>query len=222
MKHFALVFALLFGCASTPKPAPATPTPDLSDLLWLLSGDTPIKESPPCLVNGCTYDIHAEIDEEMSTDFVKWMDSAKSAGASMVNISINSPGGDVEAGYVMARKMEAFDKAGIKTACTVDGNAASMAFSILQSCTYRYMTGRSTLMTHQEKVGTKAGRAMSESQLRSMADMVKADNYAAAIHCVRRMKISVEEFLAKTDNKDWWMASDEAIKVGAVDQIVKF
>jgi ATP-dependent protease ClpP protease subunit len=84
------------------------------------------------------------------------------------------------------------------------------------------MTGRSTLMTHQEKVGMKEGQLMGESKLRSLAGMVHADNLASAAHCVHRMKISIEEYLVKIDNQEWWMASEEAIKVGAVDKIVAY
>jgi ATP-dependent protease ClpP protease subunit len=118
--------------------------------------------------------------------------------------------------------MEGLDKLGVKSACTVDGTAASMAFSVLQSCTYRYMTGRSTLMTHQEKVGSKAGHMMTEGQLQDAANMVHADNIAAAAHCVHRMKITMQEFLDKVNNREWWITAAEALKVGAVDQIVKF
>ncbi len=224
MKHLALFCILFTGCATVAPKATNTDTKDpFADIMALMDNVPVVKETtPPCLSNGCTFNVFEEIDDDMAKDFSKWMDSAKNNGVTLVDIKINSPGGSVDAGYSMARKMEGLDKQGVKSNCTVDGTAASMAFSILQSCTYRYMTARSTLMTHQEKVGSKAGHMMTEGQLQDAANMVHADNIASAAHCVHRMKITVQEFLDKVNNKEWWITADEALKVGAVDQIVKF
>jgi ATP-dependent protease ClpP protease subunit len=224
MKHLSLGLVLLIGCATVPipkadDPAKADTTDPLAALLGLL-GEIPKVLTPACLVNGCTFNIHDEIDENMGKDFSQWIDTAKDNHVTLVNISINSPGGIVDDGYVIIHAMEASDKAGIKSNCTVDGTGASMAFAILQSCTYRYMTSRSELMAHQEKLNIK--EHVGENDLANALAMIHADNIAIAHQCSHRMNITFAEYLDKVNNHDWWITADEALRVGAVDQIVKF
>lgn len=129
------LFVGLIGCA-TPKPiATNTATDPFADLLSLL-GDAPTKHTDPCLINGCTYQL-SDIDEDTAKDFSKWMDSAKSNKITQIMVSIDSPGGSVESGWSIIRTLE---KSNIQSICTVDGTAASMAFAVIQSCTYRYAT----------------------------------------------------------------------------------
>lgn len=208
------LFVALIGCA-TPKPiATNTATDPFADLLSLL-GDAPTKHTDPCLINGCVYQL-SDIDEDTAKDFDAFVKSAKANNVNLINVTINSPGGEVDSGWSIIKIL---DKSNITFACTVDHQAYSMAFAILQSCQERYATVTSTLMSHQIKVSIK-GR-MSEQDFQDAADMVKANNQALANQCSKRLKITQQEYLSKVNNREWWLSANQALEVGAIDRIVK-
>lgn len=225
MKHLLFGLVLLVGCAHVPVPK-ATETAaskdPFADILGLLGNiEAPKAQTPPCLANGCIFSVKDEIDEDMSKDFTNWMESVKGNHITLINLNLDTPGGDVEEGYVIIHALEAAHKAGITSSCKVDGDAASMGFLILQSCDERLMTKRSNLMAHEVKVQIKG--PLSQSKAQNLADMLKVSNRTAAEHCIVRMKVTIEEYLAKTTNgHEWFMDWEEAKRVGAVDQIVRF
>lgn len=222
MRHLWLGLFLVIGCATvTPKATKLDAAKDsFKDLLSLL-GDTPdTKHTSSCLVNGCTYTLDDSINESISKDFDNFVKSAQANNVTSFNISIDSPGGSVENGYKMIHTLEKAQKAGIVSNCTVDTSAYSMAAALLQSCTHRYMTARASIMFHAIQIRSEA--RMSQQELENLAAMVKVDNEALAAQCSHRMSISKSEYLFKTDNKEWFLGADEAVKIGAVDQIVKF
>lgn len=154
------------------------------------------------------------VDGESVDEAILLLRRAVAAGAKAIVIEINSPGGHVNAGFLLARAIE---DSPVPVACVVDGEAASMGFYLLQSCDVRLMTRRSVLMIHEPSFGGVRG---TPEELRQAADALKAIAQAMAEHCAAKMKITVEELKARTDNKDWWMEWREALHVGAVDDVV--
>lgn len=128
-------------------------------------------------------------------------------------LMIDSYGGDLDAAFQFSRTLENLK---VPVECTVDGDALSAAFFILQSCTVRKATERSVLMAHEPYFrGT-----VNTSSIQSYAQRLAAFSRQFAGHCVARMKITLAEYIAKTSKTDWWMTPEEALKVGAVDELV--
>ncbi len=157
------------------------------------------------------------VDQHSTQKFIKWLEAANKAGADEVLLEINTPGGSVPDGFEMTRAIEDSDA---PVTCIVDGDADSMGFYILQSCDKRIMTPRSKLMAHEPAIG---GMAHGQPNFWiSLADMMKAERDALAIHCQHRLKISLAEYHKRTDGGlMWWLLSDEAKKVGAIDGTAK-
>lgn len=129
-------------------------------------------------------------------------------------IEINSGGGDFDSGFVISKIIETSP---IPVMCIVDGEAASMAFYILQSCQIRAMTDRSTLMWHSVSL---VGGGVNSTNIESLGNRIAAMNRASAAHVAKRMNISKETVADKIKNHDWWMAADEALLIGAVDVVI--
>lgn len=154
---------------------------------------------------------------EKSADLtIKRLEKLASTDAGAVVMEINSPGGEVDAGFKLARTMENLS---VPVVCVVDGEAASMAFYLLQSCTVRFMTARSTLMAHgvSYRIANTQGNA---EQFSEMSDALKASTLAVVMHVSARMKVTPEQFAAKIAGRAWYMAYKEALEVGAVDSVV--
>lgn len=156
-----------------------------------------------------------EINNESVRELVTQIVQANARQAVQIDMFINSPGGSVMSGIVLAQIME---ESPAPIVCTVDGMAASMAFYVLQSCSVRQMTKRSVLMAHEPWVGsdgplTRSGAEETAAQLKAITKMIVE-------HCAARMSISVAELLHRIDNKNWWIEWEEAVKVGAVDKVL--
>lgn len=126
-------------------------------------------------------------------------------------IEINSGGGSVDAGLGLVRAIEASP---VPVMCIVNGEAASMAFYILQSCNIRAMTSSSILMWHSVSL---TGR-INAGNAQSVVHMIEVMNKASAAYLAKKMKMTKAEIVEKMKS-DWWMDSDEAVSVGAVDQV---
>jgi ATP-dependent protease ClpP protease subunit len=152
---------------------------------------------------------------------ISWMRSQRDAGAQALVIKIDTAGGEVEAGFKL---INAIASLGIATYCVVDDKAYSMGFAILQACTVRLATARSTLMIHEARLGMvdaqgepgELATAVAADDQRNVG--VRAVSHVMAQHCAARMKISLAEYLQKTAG-DWWMNGRDALAFGALDQV---
>ena len=146
---------------------------------------------------------------------------AAQANVPALVVEINSPGGDVDAGFKISKLIE---QAPFRVFCIVDGEAASMAFYILQSCDARIMTERSLLMWHEISSGFRVNgnvdyfKRLGEQMTVRLTMMQKAANR----HIAHRLSISPEEVGAKVEHGgEWWLDIESALNVGAVDIIAK-
>lgn len=145
------------------------------------------------------------------------LDEVNEAGVEVIVLELATPGGSMPAGQEMARVIER-SKAPVH--CVVDGDTASMGFYVLQSCKERMMTKRSTLLAHEPRYSAVDGG--NQTDMKNHQDMLHAASENMLEHEAARLKVSKEELRKRTEHgQDWIMLYDEALKVGAVDDVVK-
>ena len=186
----------------------------------------PRPERARCPVIGNCVPLYAfdEVVSEASAQrAITWIRAQREAGAQALVIKIDTPGGEVEAGFKLINTMRSV---GIPTYCVVDDKAYSMGFAILQACTVRLATTHATLMIHAAALGLFDGerRPTGPSPVPPDADDariigVKAVSQVMAQHCAARMKVSLDEYLQRTSG-DWWMNGREALGYGALDHVM--
>lgn len=162
------------------------------------------------------FGLYGIINDDTAKAIIGAIKESEDAGAANIVIEINTPGGEVDAGYDIIKAIEETEAF---VTCVVDTEAESMGFAILQSCDRRYMTKRSKLMAHEPSLTTVFGGQPNEWQAR--ADSMAAEREALAEQCCRRLKVSMEEYRKRTDGGQmWFMNWRDAVKFGAVDGVV--
>ncbi len=131
-------------------------------------------------------------------------------------IEIDNTGGDVDLGFALAKAIE---RARIPVHCVVDGNAQSMAYFILQSCTTRSMTRRSFLMIHNPALKFGEGTRMNSRDTSEYTDKLVALQNAMIEQYIRKMKMTKREMQDKLAIHNWYLGWEEALKMGAVDHV---
>ena len=159
-----------------------------------------------------------EIDEVSVEYFLEQFAARVDGGATEVLIDINSPGGSVFAGLDIIEAFRASEAKGVRTVCRVDGMAASMGALILQSCTERQMTKRSTVMFHEPEIGGVGGKS---HELRRWAQTLEDLGHYLAILASARLNITVAEYEDRVRDRELWLSWDEALRLGAVDLLVR-
>ena len=146
---------------------------------------------------------------------VQFVESAGERRKAII-LEIDSPGGLVSSGLLVSRAIE---ESPAVVVCIVDGSAGSMAFYILQSCDIRLMTKRGRLMTHEPALHLDEDY-YSLSELRDLADQQYVSDESFAAHCRARLNVTPEEYRRHVERRLWVMDWREALRVGAVDQVV--
>jgi ATP-dependent protease ClpP protease subunit len=227
MRLFLFCLLLLpSSCATIPvpedKPATVPQTveeklaaiPLHSERMFFPPGSAPAKPKAPAKEEfnsdeAVMLDV-TDIDDEHVGPLIKRMNELKSKGFKKLWLRINSDGGGVVAGWDLVQAIEGY---GSPVTCVVDTRAQSMGFYILQTCDKRLMTSRSFLMAHEPQTQVR-GNA---NTLRDYADKLDAMHEGFINQCLTRMKVSREEFIAKTRDRVWNMGFAEAKKVNAID-----
>lgn len=159
--------------------------------------------------------ISDEINDESVTPIIDGLENAPHAKGDAVVIEIDSPGGEVEAGFKLVKAIEHYPA---KVICVVDGEADSMASYIFVACDVRAMTRRSILMIHQPGMG--GGGQVHD--LLNAADWLKASGAGMMEHYGLHMHgITVAELASRTaGGRELWFDWKAAQKYGAVDIVV--
>ena len=228
-----LTLVLFIGCGTrkvAAGPIPPTPfsvagpegiPPELLRLLMSQESDSKTKALDVKCPSGpghCVvpYRFHGLILDESVAQFAAFMKAAEDAKIETVLIELDTPGGSVEAGYEMSRTIEA---AKMRVVCVADGEVASMGVFVLESCDTRVMTKRTTLMAHQSRAMQQQG-FISVREAQQAADSLMATNRAYGEQLIRRMHgVTIEQYLAKVDNREWYLSWKEAQAIGAVDKV---
>jgi ATP-dependent protease ClpP protease subunit len=132
----------------------------------------------------------------------------------VIVLEINSGGGDVDIGFELSKAIEG---SAIPVLCAVDGEAASMAFFILQSCQIRVATPRSRLMIHEVTIVGP----INTRTLPGILEILEMYNNLMIEHISSRMTMDKEAIRKKVSEGDWWMTPTEAIQFGALDGIIE-
>lgn len=82
-------------------------------------------------------------------------DLASDGTGQTIDILVNSPGGSVLIGYMIADSIKAARAKGVKVRCAVGILAASMAFNLLASCSERYALQHAALLFHPPRIYSK-------------------------------------------------------------------
>lgn len=197
LRKLAPLLLLLASCATATAPLSNT-----GSLVEAVTGETE---------NACPewLKLEGEIDNDAAQALAAGF---KACEGQAVVLEINSPGGNIFAALEIQKAIERHDK---PVVCLVDGMAASAAFVTLQSCDIRMMTDRSILMAHQAAIPRAGGQ---QDALANATAALRAIDRAIALHCAKRMGLTVEAFEAHVSGgREWWMALEEAEAAHAVD-----
>lgn len=157
----------------------------------------------------------AAIDDNVSNIIVSQLLYLDSVDKSTISIYLNSPGGNVYAGYAIYDVMQQIDSE-VSTVCV--GCAASMASILLAGgeAGKRYATPHSKVMIHQPLGGIQGQASDIEITAREIIK-VKNDLYTTlSLHTGK----SVENITMDAD-RDFWMSADEAVDYGIIDKVFK-
>lgn len=132
-----------------------------------------------------------------------------------IEIVFNSPGGNVFAGMALYDYIQELRRAGHKITTSTRGMAASMGGILLQAGDVRVMGAESFILIHE--ISTFAGGKIGDIEdtvelLKKMEDRV-LEIFAS------RSKLSKAKLKANWRRKDWWIDSEEALRVGLVDEV---
>lgn len=216
MKALSILLLILVGCNCSSIQKEVVPVQQLEETPAVSVPDVVIPKND----GNFQYPIirlEAPIDNDIATFMEKALDAAAEQKVNGLIIEIDSGGGSYPAGFRISKAIEA---APFPVYCVVDGMAASMAYYILQSCDFRYMTKRSTLMIHQVLSSEKISN-LSPEEIQNVANEASAFSYAIVQHEVAKMKIKAPELIKRTIGPiQWWLTWKDALKYGAVDDVV--
>jgi ATP-dependent Clp protease protease subunit len=156
-----------------------------------------------------------DVDVVSLSDASKALDHAFTTKAPQLVLRIDSHGGEVGTGLAFVDLMRLTEER-TRVVCVVDGIAASMGAYISQACTWRVITKGSALMFHSVS-GEVAGNRW---ELARTAQAMRDLDHRLSIFESARMNISLEEFEARIADRNWWLSPEEALEVGAVDEVV--
>lgn len=132
-----------------------------------------------------------------------------------IEIVFNSPGGDVVNGLALFDYIQELRRAGHRVTTKALGMAASMAGILLQAGDVRVMSAESWLLIHEASFGVSGSFGDVEDRVKwieRIQDRI-LDIFAA------RSKLSKSQIRRRWHRKDWWLSSDEALKLGFIDEV---
>lgn len=132
-----------------------------------------------------------------------------------IEIVFNSPGGSVIDGFALYDFLTELRSRRHRVTTVCRGMAASMAGVLLQAGDVRVMGAESVLLVHEISFGAggKIGEVEDEVAFAKMLTQRVLRIFE------KRTALSAKQIDARWRRKDWWLDSDEALKLGFVDEI---
>ena len=132
-----------------------------------------------------------------------------------ITIIFTSPGGEVVAGMAFYDYLIGLRNAGHRLTTVAQGVAASMAGILLQAGEVRVMGRESYLLIHE----IQAGVLGSFGEISDRVKWVELVQGRIIEIFASRSKLSKSELKKRWSRTDWWLDSDEALKLGIVDEV---
>lgn len=155
--------------------------------------------------------LRGEIDEELVS---KVSLKLLSKQGKKIYLYIDSPGGSIVDGMRLINVIKALSSSGTQVVCIAEF-AASMAFSIFQSCPVRYALQNSIIMQHQASYGVSG----TVTENRSKIKLIEALAHKLNIIDSERLGLPMEEFVNKI-YKTWWLFDDDIVQNKAADELI--
>jgi len=130
-------------------------------------------------------------------------------------ICFSSPGGSVIDGMALFDYLLQMREAGHHVTTSTIGMAASMAGILLQAGDVRRMGRESYLLIHEVSFG--AGGKIGEVE--DEVKFIKKIQERVLKIFAERSHLSIGQLKNRWERKDWWLDSDEALKLGLIDEI---
>lgn len=138
-----------------------------------------------------------------------------------MHIVINSPGGNVVAGFHLFDQIAAYSKRGggdHVVTMTVRGYAASMAGILLQAADERIIGPRAYLLIHQVSSWAQGSLGDLKDKMKWL-DMMCEQVIDLFMDRADTEKINRDAFITNWERKDWWLTAERALEFGFVDRI---
>lgn len=132
-----------------------------------------------------------------------------------LEIIFNSPGGKIVDGMALFDFIRYLRTKDHKITTSTIGYAASMAGILLQAGDHRVMGREAWLLIHQGSFGVVGTAGEVED---TVAWMKQLQNRILDIF-VERSKLTKKQLQHRWQRKDWWISSQEALKLGFVDEV---
>jgi len=130
-------------------------------------------------------------------------------------VFVSNPGGGIIAGLALYDYICMLRREGHHVTTSTLGMAASMAGILLQAGDVRVMAKESWLLIH-EATFSAMGKV---GEIEDTTDWVKRIMKRILVIFAARSKLSVGQIERRWRRKDWWIDSDEALKLGLVDEV---
>lgn len=156
-------------------------------------------------------ELYQPIDKwEMSGELFARM--LREADGSVVELRINSPGGDVGEGFSIANQIKQYSG---KVVAVIEGYCASVATIIALACSEVHMHELSAWMMHRSSGGARGNSEDMTSAAKALAiiDQMIADTYKAKSG-------ASDEQVAQWLAVDTWMAPSEALAAKLIDKVI--
>ena len=156
-------------------------------------------------------ELYQPIDKwEMSGELFARM--LREADGSVVELRINSPGGDVGEGFSIANQIKQYSG---KVVAIIEGYCASVATIIALACSEVHMHELSAWMMHRSSGGARGNSEDMTSAAKALAiiDQMIADTYKAKSG-------ASDEQVAQWLAVDTWMAPGEALAAKLIDKVI--
>jgi len=139
-----------------------------------------------------------------------------------IEIILNSPGGEVIAGMALFDYLMFLRGKGHKITTVAIGYAASMAGILLQAGDTRVMGREAYVLIHEVSFGAggKIGEVEDEvAFVRKIQDRVLNIFSKRSLEAQPKTGLTVRQFANRWRRKDWWLDSDESLRLGVVDEV---
>ncbi|GEM_PF-3186096 len=142
---------------------------------------------------------------------IDFINAVKLVNTNILNIRINSPGGDVFQGYAMYQALQSFN--GVVNTY-IDGVCASMATVIALAGAKVYMAKNALFMIHNPQLETRgdARKLIKEAELLDKVKETLMNVYSG------RTGLAIDELSTMLDNETW-LNAQEALAMKFIDQI---